>query len=70
MTRHNFLQRRSRLLKQIRIASDAYLWHMNGTHPQTRRGCTFAAKRMMQATRELWRLGTIPKSASPKGRDS
>lgn len=61
MTRHNFIQRRSRLLKELRAASDDYLWRMNGTHPQTRRGCTLAARRMMQAARDLWRLGTIPK---------
>jgi hypothetical protein len=60
MTRHNYRQRRSRLLVQIRDASTAYLWHCNGTTPQSRRATTLAAKRLMERSRDLWKLGTMP----------
>lgn len=59
MTKHNFLQKRSRLLKQIRDASTAYLWHCNHTHPQAKRATTLAARRMMERCRDLWKLGTL-----------
>ena len=68
MTRHNFLQRRARLLKAIKAASIDYLWSCNITTPQGKRATTFAAKWMMQATRDLWKLGTLsePQGESPK----
>lgn len=59
MTRHNYLQRRARLLKAMRDASVAYLWHCNVTTPQARRATTFAAKKLMESSRDLWRIGTI-----------
>jgi hypothetical protein len=60
MTRYNFLQRRARLLKQIRDASTSYLWFCNQSTPQARRATTLAAKRLMERSRDLWRLGTVP----------
>ena len=60
-TIHNFLQKRSRLLREIRDASTAYLWHTNATTPQGRRAATLAAKRLMERSRDLYRLGTIPR---------
>jgi len=59
MTRHNFLQRRARLLKAMRDASVAYLWHCNIATAQSRRATTLAAKQLMQHSRDLWRLGTL-----------
>ena len=60
VTRHNFLQKRARLVTAIRDASTAYLWHCNHTTPQDRRATTLAAKRLMQHSRDLWRLGSLP----------
>lgn len=60
MTRHNFLQRRARLLKQLRAASEDYLWHCNHTTPQAKRATTLAARRLVERSRDLWRLGTMP----------
>lgn len=59
MTRHNYLQRRSRLLKSMRAASVSYLWHMNISTPQSRRATTCAAKKLMEMSRDLWKLGTL-----------
>ncbi len=59
MTRHNFLQKRSRLLKALKNASVDYLWHMNIETPQNRRAATLAAKSLMKNSRDLWRLGTL-----------
>lgn len=59
MTRHNFLQKRSRLLKAIRAASEAYLWSCNKTSPQARRATTLAARRLREYTGQLSRLGTL-----------
>lgn len=56
MTRHNFLQRRARLLKEIRDASTSLLWHLNDTHPQGKRARTFAARRLSERSRELHQL--------------
>lgn len=61
VTKHNFLQRRARLLNQVRDATTSYLWFCNQTHPQAKRATTLAARRMMEATRDLWRLGAMPK---------
>lgn len=58
-TRHNFLQKRSQLLKAMRAASVAYLWHCNDSTPQARRATTLAARRMMECSRDLWKLGTL-----------
>ena len=59
MTKHNRLQRRARLLREIRDASVAYLWHMNTRTPQGRRATTLAAKRLMERSRDLWKLGAV-----------
>lgn len=59
MTSHNFLQRRSKLLKAMRDASTSYLWSCNKTTPQARRATTLAAKRLMERSRDLWKLGTL-----------
>lgn len=58
-TPHNFLQKRSRLLREIREASVSYLWNMNMKTPQCKRAATLAAKRLMERSRDLWRLGTL-----------
>ena len=59
MTEHNRLQRRGKILREIRDASVAYLWHMNITTPQGRRATTLAAKRLMERSRDLWKLGAV-----------
>lgn len=56
MTRHNFLQKRSRLLREMREASVDYFWHMNDKRPRNKAAATSAAKRMMERTRDLYRL--------------
>ena len=63
MTRHNFLQKRAKLLKAMRAASVDYLWHMNFTTPQGKRATTLAARRLSEHARNLWRLGTMPARA-------
>jgi hypothetical protein len=61
VTRHNYLQKRSRLLKAMRDASTSYLWSCNQTTPQARRATTLAAKRLMERSRDLWKLGVLPR---------
>lgn len=56
MTKHNFLQKRTRLLKAIRAASVDYLWHMNDKRPRNKASATSAAKRLMERSRDLYRL--------------
>ena len=57
MTQHNRLQKRSRLLREIREAHVSYLWHMNTKTAQGRRCSTLAAKKLMMRTIDLWKLG-------------
>lgn len=59
MTEYNRLQKRSRLLKELRDASEAYLWSMNTRTPQGRRATTLAARRLMERARDLWKLGAV-----------
>ena len=59
MTKYNAIQRRASLLKAIRDAHIAYLWNMNVCTPQGRRATTLAAKRLMERTRDLWKLGAV-----------
>jgi hypothetical protein len=56
VTRHNFLQKRARLLKQIRDAHVSLLWHLNDAHPQGKRARTLAARKGMELSRDLWKL--------------
>jgi hypothetical protein len=56
---HNRLQKRGRLLRQIRDSHIAYLWHCNTRTPQGRRATTLAAKKLMQLSRDLWKLGAV-----------
>lgn len=51
-----YLAKRTRLLKALRDAQVAYLWHCNIITPQGRRAATLAAKRLMERSRELWKL--------------
>ncbi len=57
--RHRFIQKRTRLLRELKEASVAYVWHMNAATPQGRRAATFAATRLMRRSRDLWKLGTL-----------
>ena len=59
MTRHNYIQRRTRLLRELREASVSYVWHMNWTTPHGKRAATLAAKRLIERSRDLWRLGAL-----------
>lgn len=56
---NRFISRRSRLLREIRDASVAYLWHMNIRTAQGRRAATLAARRLMERSRDLWKLGNL-----------
>ena len=56
---HNYISKRSRLLREIRDASTAYLWHMNTRTAQGRRATTLAARRLMERARDLWKLGNF-----------
>lgn len=56
MTLHNYLQRRARLLKGMRRASDHYLWHCNDRTGRGKRLATIWARKLMEMSRDLWRL--------------
>ena len=58
MTRHNFLQKRARLLTKIREAYVNLLFHLNDTHPQGKRARTIASRTLMERTRDLHKLLT------------
>lgn len=53
---HNFRQKRGRLMREIREAHTAIIWHLSITTPQGKRARTLAAKRLMERSRDLWRL--------------
>jgi len=58
MTRHNFLQKRARLLKEIRDTHVSLLWHLNDDYPQGKRARTIASRRLVELSRDLHRLLT------------
>jgi len=56
VTRHNFYQRRTRLLNELQQAHLDYIWYMNETAPMKKRAATLAARRIMESSRALWKL--------------
>jgi hypothetical protein len=52
---HNQRQRIFRLQKQISDASDNFYMRINDTSAQSKRARTLAAKKMMEASRDLYR---------------
>ena len=55
---HNQRQRIFRLQKEIRDASVNFYMRINDTTAQSKRARTLAAKKMMEASRALWRTLT------------
>jgi hypothetical protein len=56
MTPHNYRQMRDRLMREIREAHTALLWHLNAETPPGKRARTLAARRLTKKSRALWRL--------------
>ena len=56
MTRHNWLQRRTSIVKQIRDTMTSLIWHMNDDYPQGRRARSLASRKLCELHRDLHRL--------------
>lgn len=56
LTKYNILQKRDRIMRELRAAHTSLLWGMNIDTPQGKRAVTLAAKRLMERSRDLYRL--------------